>query len=148
MLPQVLYFHTSLRLPSTVVVLELVSLSLRPDGSHHALGRGFGVLEVFTNTPDILAADGRRRWWAHSKDATAAMWRWMEAVMFKSFWERVRLWPFLQYTLIFCTDKYLIWMWQLINGFGLRLISIFQIEPSAGIPKVSPPPCAQGHCGL
>ena len=61
MLPQVLYFHTSLRLPSTIVVLELVSLSLRPDGSQHALGRGFAVLEVFTNTPEVLAADGRRR---------------------------------------------------------------------------------------
>lgn len=60
-LPQVLYFHTSLRLPSTVIVLELVSLSLQPDGSQHALGRGFGVLEVFTNTPEAPAADGIRR---------------------------------------------------------------------------------------
>ncbi|XP_056895840.1 nephrocystin-4 isoform X2 [Takifugu flavidus] len=60
-LSSVLYFHTSLRLPSTVLVVELVSLSLQPDGSQHALGRGFGVLEVFNNTPEAPAADGRRR---------------------------------------------------------------------------------------
>ncbi|TMS16274.1 Nephrocystin-4, partial [Larimichthys crocea] len=57
----VLYFHTSLRLPSTVVVLELVSLSPRPDGSQHALGRGFTLLELFTNRPEAQAADGDRR---------------------------------------------------------------------------------------
>ncbi|KAG8002845.1 Nephrocystin-4 [Nibea albiflora] len=56
----VLYFHTSLRLPSTVVVLELVSLSPRPDGSQHALGRGFTLLELFTNRPEAQAADGDR----------------------------------------------------------------------------------------
>ncbi|GAA6223460.1 nephrocystin-4 isoform X1 [Lates japonicus] len=58
---EVLYFHTSLRLPSTVVVLELVSLSPRPDGSQQALGRGFTVLELFTNRPEAQAADGDRR---------------------------------------------------------------------------------------
>ncbi|KAM9350369.1 nephrocystin-4 [Symphorus nematophorus] len=58
---EVLYFHTSLRLPSTVVVLELVSLSLRPDGSQHALGRGFTLLEVFTSRPEAQTADGDRR---------------------------------------------------------------------------------------
>lgn len=61
MLPQVLYFHTSLQLPSTVVVVELVSLSLRPDGSQLNLGQGFVVLEVFTDTPEALAADGKKR---------------------------------------------------------------------------------------
>eukprot|EP00064_Thunnus_orientalis_P011051 superscaffoldBa00001559_g11081 len=58
--PEVLYFHTSLQLPSTVVVLELVSLSPRPDGSLQALGRGFTVLELFTNKPEAQAADGDR----------------------------------------------------------------------------------------
>ncbi|XP_058498816.1 nephrocystin-4 isoform X1 [Solea solea] len=60
-LNEVLYFHTSLRLPSTVVVLELVSLSLRPDGSQLALGRGFTVLGLFTNKSEAQAADGDRR---------------------------------------------------------------------------------------
>ncbi|XP_069383220.1 nephrocystin-4 isoform X3 [Paralichthys olivaceus] len=58
---EVIYFHTSLRLPSTVVVLELVSLSPRPDSSQQALGRGFTVLELFTNRPEAQAADGNRR---------------------------------------------------------------------------------------
>uniref|UniRef100_A0A665SVR9 Nephronophthisis 4 n=1 Tax=Echeneis naucrates TaxID=173247 RepID=A0A665SVR9_ECHNA len=58
---EVLYFHTSLRLPSTVVVVELVSLSPKPDGSQQALGRGFAVLELFINSPDAQAADGDRR---------------------------------------------------------------------------------------
>ncbi|KAM7404388.1 hypothetical protein PAMP_011736 [Pampus punctatissimus] len=58
---EVLYFHTSLRLPSTMVVLELVSLSPRPDGSQQALGRGFTVLELFTNRPEAPTADGDRR---------------------------------------------------------------------------------------
>ncbi|XP_045926373.1 nephrocystin-4-like [Micropterus dolomieu] len=58
---EVLYFYTSLRLPSMVVVLELVSLSPRPDGSQQALGRGFTVLELFTNRPEAQAADGDRR---------------------------------------------------------------------------------------
>ncbi|XP_034027801.1 nephrocystin-4 [Thalassophryne amazonica] len=58
---EVLYFHTSLRLPSTVVILELVALSNLPDGSQQALGRGFTVLDLFTNRPDIQAADEDRR---------------------------------------------------------------------------------------
>ncbi|XP_053281847.1 nephrocystin-4 [Pleuronectes platessa] len=58
---EVLYFHTSLRLPSTVVVVELVLLSPRPDSSQQALGRGFTVLELFTNRPEAQAADGNRR---------------------------------------------------------------------------------------
>ncbi|XP_034393540.1 nephrocystin-4 isoform X3 [Cyclopterus lumpus] len=60
-LNEVLYFHTSLRLPSAVMVLELVSLSDRPDGSQQALGRGFTVLELFTNRPEVQASDGVQR---------------------------------------------------------------------------------------
>ncbi|XP_068454179.1 nephrocystin-4 isoform X2 [Clinocottus analis] len=60
-LNEVLYFHTSLLLPSVVMVLELVSLSSRPDGSRPALGRGFAVLELFTNRPVAQAADQVRR---------------------------------------------------------------------------------------
>ncbi|XP_076022240.1 nephrocystin-4 [Genypterus blacodes] len=58
---EVLYFHTSLLLPSTVVIVELAALSVRPDGSQQALGRGFTVLELFTNRPVEQAADGLRR---------------------------------------------------------------------------------------
>ncbi|KAM9342563.1 nephrocystin-4 [Pholidichthys leucotaenia] len=58
---EVLYFHTSLLLSSTLVVLELVSLSPRPDGSLQALGRGFTVLELFTGRPEAPATDGDRR---------------------------------------------------------------------------------------
>ncbi|XP_075882230.1 nephrocystin-4 [Nelusetta ayraudi] len=58
---EVLYFHTCLQLPSTVVVAELVSLSPRPDGSQHALGRGFSLLELFTGRTEAPAADGDRR---------------------------------------------------------------------------------------
>uniref|UniRef100_A0A3P8SS50 Nephronophthisis 4 n=1 Tax=Amphiprion percula TaxID=161767 RepID=A0A3P8SS50_AMPPE len=58
---EVLYFYTSLLLPSTLMVLELVSLPPRPDGSHQALGRGFTILELFTNKPEIPATDGDRR---------------------------------------------------------------------------------------
>ncbi|KAM4562311.1 nephrocystin-4 [Odontesthes bonariensis] len=58
---EVLYFHTSLLLPSTLLVLELVSLLPKPDGSHQALGRGFTVLELFTNRPEGPATDGDRR---------------------------------------------------------------------------------------
>ncbi|KAK2851127.1 hypothetical protein Q5P01_007403 [Channa striata] len=57
----VVYFHTSLWLPSTVLVVELVSLSPRPDGSQQALGQGFTVLELFANRPENRAADGDRR---------------------------------------------------------------------------------------
>ncbi|XP_061830665.1 nephrocystin-4 isoform X2 [Nerophis lumbriciformis] len=48
-LNEILYFHTSLRLPSTVLVLELVALSVRSDGSQLALGQGFTVLDLFPN---------------------------------------------------------------------------------------------------
>uniref|UniRef100_UPI0037E876E4 nephrocystin-4 n=1 Tax=Semicossyphus pulcher TaxID=241346 RepID=UPI0037E876E4 len=58
---EVLYFHTSLRLPNMVVVLELVSLSPKPDGSQQALGQGFTVLELFINRPEAQPADGDRR---------------------------------------------------------------------------------------
>ncbi|XP_023120298.2 nephrocystin-4 isoform X2 [Amphiprion ocellaris] len=58
---EVLYFYTSLLLPSTLMVLELVSLPPRPDGSHQALGRGFTILELFTSKPEIPATDGDRR---------------------------------------------------------------------------------------
>ncbi|CAG6021161.1 unnamed protein product [Menidia menidia] len=57
----VLYFHTSLLLPSTLLVLELVSLLPKPDGSHQALGRGFTVLELFANRPESPMSDGDRR---------------------------------------------------------------------------------------
>uniref|UniRef100_A0A672YCD9 Nephronophthisis 4 n=1 Tax=Sphaeramia orbicularis TaxID=375764 RepID=A0A672YCD9_9TELE len=58
---EVLYFHTLLRVSSTLAVVELVALSLRPDGSQHALGRGFSVLELFSDRPEAPAADGDRR---------------------------------------------------------------------------------------
>ncbi|XP_061760784.1 nephrocystin-4 isoform X2 [Nerophis ophidion] len=48
-LNEILYFHTSLRLPSTVLVLELVALSVKSDGSQLALGQGFTVLDLFPN---------------------------------------------------------------------------------------------------
>ncbi|MEQ2295901.1 hypothetical protein AMECASPLE_019344, partial [Ameca splendens] len=57
----VLYLHTSLLLPSTLVVVELVSLSPKPDGSHLALGRGFTILELFTSRPEGPSTDGDRR---------------------------------------------------------------------------------------
>nr|XP_057939815.1 nephrocystin-4 isoform X2 [Doryrhamphus excisus] len=47
---EILYFHTSLRLPSTVLVLELVALSTRSDGSQQAMGQGFTVLDLFSKT--------------------------------------------------------------------------------------------------
>uniref|UniRef100_A0A667W8H4 Nephrocystin 4 n=1 Tax=Myripristis murdjan TaxID=586833 RepID=A0A667W8H4_9TELE len=58
---EVLYFHTSLRLPSMMAVLELVALSVRPDGTQQALGRGFTILELFPNKPEARATDGDRR---------------------------------------------------------------------------------------
>ncbi|XP_051913301.1 nephrocystin-4 isoform X2 [Hippocampus zosterae] len=48
-LNEILYFHTSLRLPSNVLVLELVALSARSDGSQQAVGQGFTVLDLFSN---------------------------------------------------------------------------------------------------
>ncbi|KAF7645411.1 hypothetical protein LDENG_00204890, partial [Lucifuga dentata] len=61
----VLYFHTALQLPDTLVVVELAALAVRPDGSQHALGRGFAVLELFTNRPEAPAADVPRRLTLH-----------------------------------------------------------------------------------
>uniref|UniRef100_A0A146WLA6 Nephrocystin-4 n=1 Tax=Fundulus heteroclitus TaxID=8078 RepID=A0A146WLA6_FUNHE len=58
---EVLYLHTSLLLPSTLAVVELVSLSPKADGSHLALGRGFAVLELFANRPEGPSTDGDRR---------------------------------------------------------------------------------------
>ncbi|XP_077371018.1 nephrocystin-4 isoform X2 [Festucalex cinctus] len=49
---ETLYFHTSLRLHSNVLVLELVALSTRSDGSQQALGQGFTVLNLFSNKTD------------------------------------------------------------------------------------------------
>uniref|UniRef100_A0A3B3VZC3 Nephronophthisis 4 n=1 Tax=Poecilia latipinna TaxID=48699 RepID=A0A3B3VZC3_9TELE len=58
---EVLYLHTSLLLPSTLVVVELVSLSTKPDGSYLSLGRGFSILELFTNRPEGPGTNGDRR---------------------------------------------------------------------------------------
>ncbi|XP_054904639.1 nephrocystin-4 isoform X2 [Poeciliopsis prolifica] len=58
---EVLYLHTSLLLPSTLVVVELVSLSTKPDGSCLSLGRGFCILELSTNRPEGLGTNGDRR---------------------------------------------------------------------------------------
>ncbi|XP_061701017.1 nephrocystin-4 isoform X2 [Syngnathoides biaculeatus] len=57
-LDEILYFHTSLRLPNTVLVLELVALSTRSDGSQQALGQGFTVLDLF---PSKTEPHGDRR---------------------------------------------------------------------------------------
>uniref|UniRef100_A0A3B5KZK9 Nephronophthisis 4 n=1 Tax=Xiphophorus couchianus TaxID=32473 RepID=A0A3B5KZK9_9TELE len=58
---EVLYLHTSVLLPSTLVVVELVSLSTKPDGSYLSLGRGFSILELFTNRPEGPGTNGDRR---------------------------------------------------------------------------------------
>lgn len=58
---EVVYFHSSLRLPTVVAVVELVALSPRPDGSQHALGCGFGILDLFGNRAEPQAAEGDRR---------------------------------------------------------------------------------------
>ncbi|XP_016891783.1 nephrocystin-4 isoform X2 [Cynoglossus semilaevis] len=58
---EALYFHTSLRLPCNVVVVELVSLTSRPDGSQQALGLGFTILELFSNKTEAQGANGDRR---------------------------------------------------------------------------------------
>ncbi|KAM4737861.1 nephrocystin-4 isoform 2-T2 [Anableps anableps] len=60
-LHMVLYLHTSLLLPSTLAVVELVSLSTKPDSSHLSLGRGFAILEPFTNRPEGPGTEGDRR---------------------------------------------------------------------------------------
>ncbi|XP_028309710.1 nephrocystin-4 isoform X2 [Gouania willdenowi] len=58
---KVLYFHTSLLFPSTIMVVELVLLSPRPDDSHQALGQGFTILELFTSRPEGPIPAGDRR---------------------------------------------------------------------------------------
>ncbi|RVE70116.1 hypothetical protein OJAV_G00061130, partial [Oryzias javanicus] len=58
---EVLYFHTSLLVPGILVVLELVSISRKRDGSQQAVGRGFTVLELFSSSPEAPAVYGKRR---------------------------------------------------------------------------------------
>uniref|UniRef100_A0A3P9LYG7 Nephrocystin 4 n=1 Tax=Oryzias latipes TaxID=8090 RepID=A0A3P9LYG7_ORYLA len=58
---QVLYFHTSLLVPGILVVLELVSISTKRDGSHQAVGRGFAVLELLSSGPQAPPVYGERR---------------------------------------------------------------------------------------
>ncbi|XP_036068813.1 nephrocystin-4 isoform X3 [Oryzias melastigma] len=58
---EVLYFHTSLLVPGILVVLELVSISRKRDGSHQAVGRGFTVLELFSSSPDSPPVYGKKR---------------------------------------------------------------------------------------
>ncbi|XP_072569481.1 nephrocystin-4 isoform X1 [Paramormyrops kingsleyae] len=53
---EVLYFHTSLRLPSVVAVVEVVAVTDQADGSHHALGCGFGILRLFSAKADPAEA--------------------------------------------------------------------------------------------
>ncbi|XP_077469932.1 nephrocystin-4 [Stigmatopora argus] len=57
-LDEILYFHTSLRMPSTVLVLELVALSKRSDGSQQAVGQGFTLLDL---SPNKTEPHGERR---------------------------------------------------------------------------------------
>ncbi|XP_072306313.1 nephrocystin-4-like [Eucyclogobius newberryi] len=47
---QVLYFHTLLRIPGALLVLELVELTIRADSSHQAKGLGFTLLQPFSST--------------------------------------------------------------------------------------------------
>ncbi|XP_055079137.1 nephrocystin-4-like [Periophthalmus magnuspinnatus] len=58
---QVLYFHTVLRIPEVLLVLELVELSVRADSSHQARGRGFTLLQLFNSTGAPAAAEGKHR---------------------------------------------------------------------------------------
>ncbi|XP_064153800.1 nephrocystin-4 isoform X2 [Anguilla rostrata] len=44
---EVLYFHTSLRHPGVVAVVEVVSVAQKADGSQSALGCGFGIMRLF-----------------------------------------------------------------------------------------------------
>ncbi|KAG7472796.1 hypothetical protein MATL_G00112680 [Megalops atlanticus] len=46
---EVLYFHTSLRHPSVVAVVEVVAVAPKADGSQHALSCGFGILRLFSS---------------------------------------------------------------------------------------------------
>ncbi|XP_015235683.1 PREDICTED: nephrocystin-4 [Cyprinodon variegatus] len=58
---EVLYLHTSLMLPGTLAIVEFASLCPKPDGSNLALGKGFTILELFTNRPEGPSIDGGRR---------------------------------------------------------------------------------------
>ncbi|CAL8368982.1 unnamed protein product [Lota lota] len=58
---EIMYLHTSLRVPAIVAVVELVALSDRPDGSQHALGCGFAVLEMFAGKGEEHASAGGDR---------------------------------------------------------------------------------------
>ncbi|KAJ8386877.1 hypothetical protein AAFF_G00165780 [Aldrovandia affinis] len=46
---EVLFFHTSLRHPSMVAVVEAVAVTQKADGSQRALGCGFGILRLFSS---------------------------------------------------------------------------------------------------
>ncbi|XP_015192646.2 nephrocystin-4 isoform X1 [Lepisosteus oculatus] len=46
---EVLYFHTSLRHPSVVAIVEVVAVVPKADSSHQALGCGFGILRLFSS---------------------------------------------------------------------------------------------------
>ncbi|XP_055021541.1 nephrocystin-4 [Boleophthalmus pectinirostris] len=62
---QVLYFHTALRVPWVLLVLELVELSVRADSSHQARGRGFTLLQLFSSAAPPAAAEGNHRLHLH-----------------------------------------------------------------------------------
>ncbi|XP_048873237.1 nephrocystin-4 isoform X2 [Brienomyrus brachyistius] len=49
---EALYFHTSLRLPSIVAVVEVVAVTDQADGSQRALGCGFAILRLFSAKAD------------------------------------------------------------------------------------------------
>ncbi|XP_031422696.1 nephrocystin-4 isoform X4 [Clupea harengus] len=53
---EVVYFHTALLLPCVVAVVELVSL-----GSQHAIGRGFGILQLFSGASETPLLSGSQR---------------------------------------------------------------------------------------
>ncbi|CAL8278614.1 unnamed protein product [Boreogadus saida] len=55
---EIMYLHTSLRVPAIVAVVEVVALSDRPDGSQQALGCGFSVLEMFAARGEEQAGGG------------------------------------------------------------------------------------------
>ncbi|XP_066547535.1 nephrocystin-4 [Amia ocellicauda] len=56
---EVLYFHTSLRHPNIMAVVEVVAVAQNARGSQHALGCGFGILRLFSNhtEPDDPSAE-------------------------------------------------------------------------------------------
>ncbi|KAL1021085.1 hypothetical protein UPYG_G00008570 [Umbra pygmaea] len=58
---EVVYFHTSLCLPSVVAVVELVALQPRADGSQYELGCGFAILQLFSSRTEPQASEGERR---------------------------------------------------------------------------------------